>query len=263
MESLAHLSPEISRKYIREEKITSPTTGISIDYAQANLVILPKEMAYDFLVFCMRNPKACPLLDVTEPGSPHPPLTAPLADLRTDIPRYNIYRNGKLVDQVQNIRDYWRDDLVSFLLGCSFSFEKSLLNQGIPVRQMEMNCNVPMYKTGIACQPAGPFTGPLVVSMRPIPYEQVARAVTTTSRFPGVHGAPVHIGAPGQIGIKDLSKPDYGDAVIINDGEVPVFWACGVTPQAVAAASNVEFMITHAPGHMFITDLKDDQLSVF
>ena len=259
----AQLSPETARNYIREGKITSPTTGISLDYAQANLVILPKEAAYDFLVFCMRNPKSCPLLDVTEPGSPHPPLTAPSADLRTDLPRYHIYREGKLVDKTTSISDYWRDDLVSFLIGCSFSFEKSSLDQGIPVRQMEMGCNVPMYKTNIPCQPAGRFKGPLVVSMRPIPYNQVVRAVTTTSRFPNVHGAPVHIGSPDEIGIKDLSHPDYGDPVLIKEGEVPVFWACGVTPQAVAAASGAEFMITHAPGHMFITDIKDQSLSVF
>jgi uncharacterized protein YcsI (UPF0317 family) len=262
MNNLRYALPKEVRELIRERKHTSPTTGISIDYAQANLVVLSMESAYDFLLFCTRNPKSCPLLDVTEIGSPVPMLAAPGADLRTDIPRYNVYRHGKLVDQAEDISNYWRDDLVAFLIGCSFTFEKSLLDNGIPVRQIEMNCNVPMYKTNIPCHTGGRFSGPMVVSMRPIPYEQVARAVTITSKYPSVHGTPVHIGDPSRIGITDLDKPDYGDAVPVYDGEVPVFWACGVTPQAVAVASGVDFMITHTPGHMFITDIKDQSLSL-
>ncbi|MFC5650349.1 putative hydro-lyase [Paenibacillus solisilvae] len=263
MRDLRHLPPEEARMRIRERKHTTPTTGISIDYAQANLVVLNKEAAYDFLLFCTRNPKPCPLLDVTEAGSPVPMLTAPGADLRTDIPKYNLYRHGKLIEQTEDITSYWQDDLVAFLLGCSFTFEKSLLENDIPVRQIELNRNVPMYKTNIPCRPAGRFSGPMVVSMRPIPSRQVAKAVTVTSRYPSVHGTPIHIGNPALIGITDLDKPDYGDAVPLYEGEVPVFWACGVTPQAVAAASEADFMITHAPGHMFITDVKDQQLSLF
>lgn len=263
LDDLRHASPEEARRRIRERKHIAPTTGISIDYAQANLVVLKREAAYEFLLFCTRNPKPCPLLDVTDAGSPRPLLTAPNADLRTDIPAYRIYRNGQLAEEVEEIMDHWREDLVAFLIGCSFTFEKSLLENGIPVRQLELKRNVPMYKTNIPCVPAGRFSGPLVVSMRPIPYELVAKAVTVTSRYPSVHGTPVHIGDPSRIGIADLQRPDYGDPVPVYDGEVPVFWACGVTPQAVAVQSSVDFMITHAPGYMFITDVKDQSLSLF
>jgi uncharacterized protein YcsI (UPF0317 family) len=210
----------------------------------------------------MRNPKPCPVLDVTEPGSPVPRMAAPAADLRTDLPKYRIYRRGELVEETTDIRSHWAEDLVAFLLGCSFTFEQALLANGIPVRHIEENCNVPMYRTSIPCVPAGRFKGPMVVSMRPIPEKQVVRAVQVTSRFPAVHGAPVQIGNPEAIGIRDLSRPDFGDPVTIREGEVPVFWACGVTPQAVAMEVKPDLMITHAPGHMFITDLRDEQFGV-
>ncbi|PZN03375.1 MAG: putative hydro-lyase, partial [Bacillota bacterium] len=241
---------------------TGPTPGLAPGYAQANVVILPQKYAFDFLLFCFRNPKPCPLLDVTDVGSPVPRMVAPEADLRTDVPRYRIWENGVLKAEVTDIRDYWRDDLVGFLLGCSFTFEAALLEAGIPVRHIEEGCNVPMFVTNRPCTPAGVFHGPMVVSMRPIPQEQVVRAVQVTSRFPAVHGAPVHIGDPEALGIRDLAKPDFGDPVTIRPGEVPVFWACGVTPQAVAMSAKPEFMITHAPGHMFITDRKDEELAV-
>jgi len=231
-------------------------------FVQANLVILPKDVAFDFLLFCQRNPKPCPVLDVTEPGSPHPLHAAPEADLRTDIPKYRVYRKGVLVDEPTNLLSYWSGDLVAFLLGCSFTFETALAANDIPIRHIEEDVTVPMFITSVECTPAGAFSGPLVVSMRPIPFEKVVRAVQVTSRFPSVHGAPVHIGDPERIGIKDLSRPDFGDAVTVRPGEVPVFWACGVTPQAVAMRSKPELMITHAPGHMFVTTLKDEPMGV-
>ncbi|MDI3538617.1 MAG: hypothetical protein PWP58_1508 [Bacillota bacterium] len=249
------------RAAIRRGEYTQPTPGLAPGYAQANLVILPQKYAFDFLLFCLRNPKPCPVLDVTEVGSPVPRLTAPGADLRTDLPRYRVWEHGELKAEVTDISAYWRDDLVAFLLGCSFTFEAALLAAGIPVRHIEEGRNVPMFITNRECTPAGVFHGPMVVSMRPIPHEQVVRAVQVTSRYPAVHGAPVHIGDPAAIGIRDVMKPDFGDAVSFKPGEVPVFWACGVTPQAVAMEAKPDFMITHAPGHMFITDLKNEELA--
>lgn len=256
------MSPGAIRELIRTGKITGPTAGISKGYTQANLAILKKEYAFDFLLFCQRNPKSCPLIDVTDIGSFSPKSIANDADIRTDIPKYRIYKDGEYVEEVTDIIKYWEDDMVAFLIGCSFTFETPLLEAGIPIRHIEENCNVPMYKTNIPCIKAGVFEGPTVVSMRPMSSEDAIRAVQITSRFPSVHGAPIHIGDPNQIGITNLSKPDFGDSVTIKDGEVPVFWACGVTPQAVAMQSKPSIMITHAPGCMFISDLKDEKLSV-
>jgi uncharacterized protein YcsI (UPF0317 family) len=233
---------------------------MALGYVQANLVAVPQAVAFDFLLFCQRNPKPCPVLDVTEPGSPEPRTVAAGADLRTDLPRYRIYCNGELVDEPTNLGGWWRDNLVSFLLGCSFSFENALLQACIPVRHIEQGCNVPMYRTKRMCRPAGPFAGPLVVSMRPLSPDQAVRAVEICSRFPRVHGAPVWLGDPGGLGIVDISKPDFGDPVDIRSDEIPVFWACGVTPQAVAVDAKIPFLITHKPGHMFVTDLKDFEI---
>jgi len=254
--------PEV-RALIREGKWRKPTAGLALGYVQVNLVILPRELAYDFLLFAQRNPKPCPVIEVTDSGSPGPKLTAPGADLRTDVPKYRIYRDGKLDREVTDLRDVWTSDLVAFLLGCSFTFEAGLLQAGIPVRHIEEGKNVPMFVTSIPCTPAGAFNGPLVVTMRPIPAPLVPRAVQISGRFPAVHGAPVHVGDPAALGIRDLGKPDFGDAVTIRPGEVPVFWACGVTPQAVAMQAKPPLMITHAPGHMFVTDLRDEALAVF
>ncbi len=259
---MSKLSPSEARAMFRKNEWVKPTSGISEGYAQANLAIMHKELAFDFLLFCQRNPKPCPVLDVTEPGSPVPTIAAPSADLRTDVPKYRIYRHGELDSEVTDLMDVWEDDLVAFVLGCSFTFEFPLMKNGIPVRQIEEHCNVPMFKTNIQCVPAGRFHGPMVVSMRPIPEKDVVRAVEVTSRFPAVHGSPVQIGNPEHIGIKDIHHPDFGDPVTIKDGEIPVFWACGVTPQAVAMAVKPDLMITHAPGHMFITDLKEARLGV-
>ncbi|WP_332649936.1 putative hydro-lyase [Lysinibacillus sp. 54212] len=255
------MSPQHIRKLIRDGQITGPTAGMAKGFTQANLAILRREDAFDFLLFCQRNPKSCPLVDVLEPGQIES-LIAPGSDIRTDIPKYRIYKNGEYVEEVENILDYWEEDFVCFLIGCSFTFETPLLESGIPVRHIEEGCNVPMFKTTIETTSSGKFHGPLVVSMRPMMHSEAIRAVQITSRFPGVHGAPVHIGDPAQIGIADVHHPDFGDAVTIKDGEVPVFWACGVTPQAVAMQSKPSIMITHAPGHMFISDLKDVHLSV-
>ena len=259
---LMNAKPADVRKLIREGAIDGQTSGMCNGYAQANMAILPKDLAFDFLLFTQRNRKPCPVLDVTEAGSPVPRLTAPDADLRYDVPRYRIYRHGELTDEVTDIAKYWRDDLVAFLLGCSFSFEGPMLEAGLEVRHITDHHNVPMYKTTIECVPAGVFHGPLVVSMRPMKPADAIRAVQITTRMPFVHGAPVHIGDPEVIGIKDIDKPDFGERSEIRPGEIPVFWACGVTPQAVAMAVKPEFMITHAPGCMFITDVLNAQLSI-
>jgi uncharacterized protein YcsI (UPF0317 family) len=256
-------TPREIRELVRVGRWEARTTaGVAPGYVQANLVILPKAQAFDFLLFCQRNPKPCPLIEVMEAGVAEPVITAPGADIRTDLPRYRVFRDGVLVKETDDILEEWRDDLVTFLLGCSFTFEAALLDAGISLRHIEQEKNVSMYVTTLATRPAGQFAGPTVVSMRPIPQEKVVRAVQITSRFPDVHGAPVHIGDPQRIGIRDLSKPDYGDIVELEEGEVPVFWACGVTPQAVAMHSKPPLMITHAPGNMFVTDQRDQELAV-
>ncbi|MDP7274141.1 MAG: putative hydro-lyase [Planctomycetaceae bacterium] len=248
------------RQACREGSFTDHTAGLAPGFAQANLVILPREHAFDFLQFCRRNPKPCPLLDVTEPGSPLPSTIAPDADIRTDLPRYRIWEHGELVDEPTDISDRWQDDMVGFLIGCSFTFEAALSRAGLPIRHLEQGTNVPMFRTNVACHPAGVFAGPMVVSMRPYAPAEAIRAVQVTSRYPEVHGAPVHIGHPGLIGISDLARPDYGDPVPVADDELPVFWACGVTPQAVLAAADLSLAITHAPGAMFVSDLSDEEL---
>jgi uncharacterized protein YcsI (UPF0317 family) len=249
------------RRRIRTGAFTGPTSGLAPGNVQANLAILPKAIANDFLRFAQANPKPCPVLAVSEPGDPSFPTLGHDVDIRTDIPRYRVWRHGELVEEPTDIRHVWRDDLVSFAIGCSFSFEEALIEDGIEVRHIALDCNVPMYRTSIPCVPAGVFHGPLVVSMRPLRPADAIRAVQITSRFPSVHGAPVHIGLSEQIGIKDISKPDYGDAVPVGPDELPVFWACGVTPQAAVAAVKPEFCITHAPGSMLITDLRNSKLA--
>ena len=239
-----------------------PTAGMAPGYVQANLVVLPAGLAADFGRFCQRNPKPCPLLASSEPGDPRVAAWGADMDLRTDLPRYRVWRDGELVDEPADVTELWRDDLVSFLIGCSFSFEEPMLADGLPIRHIEQGCNVPMYRTNIPTEPAGPFHGPMVVSMRPLRPADAIRAVQVTSRFPSVHGAPVHIGLPGALGIRDLAAPDYGDAVEVREDELPVFWACGVTPQSVVAACKPPFCITHAPGCMLVTDVPNTRLAV-
>jgi uncharacterized protein YcsI (UPF0317 family) len=220
------------------------------------------DLAFDFMLFCQRNPKPCPLLEVVEAGDTEPAEFAPGADLRTDTPMYRVYEYGEMTAEVEDISEFWRDDLVSFLLGCSFSFETALMRAGIPIKHIDQDKTVSMFITNIPTASAGAFSGPMVVSMRAIKQEQVVRAVQVTSRFPATHGAPVHVGDPEVIGISDVSRPDFGDPTDFEDGDVPVFWACGVTPQAAAMSSRPPLMITHAPGHMFVTDKTDEDMAV-
>lgn len=250
-----HADPSTLRLAAREGRFTQPTSGHAPGYLQANLMIVPQAHAFDFLLFCQRNPKPCPLIEVLEPGVATP-RSAAGASIATDIPGYRVYRQGELAEERDDIEALWRPDLVSFLIGCSFSFEAALIEAGIALRHVQQGRNVAMYRTNLQCQPAGAFSGEMVVSMRPIKGRDVARAVEISSRFAVAHGAPVHVGSPAAIGVADLARPDYGDSVAMEDDEVPVFWACGVTPQWVAQRSRVPLCITHAPGKMFVTDIR-------
>jgi len=251
-----------ARLAIRANTHRGPTSGLAPGFVQGNLAILPQALAADFLRFCQLNPKSCPLIGTSAPGDWRVPALAEDLDIRTDLPRYRVWRNGELANEPQDIRDFWRDDLVSFVIGCSFSFEEALTSDGIELRHITQLCNVPMYRTSIATAQAGPFHGPMVVSMRPMTPGNAIRAIQITTRFPAVHGAPVHVGKPEMIGIKDVMKPDYGDAVEVRDDELPVFWACGVTPQSVIATVKPEFCITHYPGSMLVTDRKNSEFAI-
>lgn len=253
--------PAALRRRIRKGQHRSNTSGLAPGFVQCNLVILPADYAQDFLRFCQRNPRPCPLLAVGEPGDPGLPTLGDI-DLRTDLPRYRVFRHGEFEDEPHSIEDLWRQDLVSFALGCSFSFEEALLDDGLEVRNISEKVNVPMYLTNIDCAPAGPFASKLVVSMRPFLPADAIRAIQICSRFPAVHGAPVHLGDPSGIGIADISRPDYGDAVSLRKAELPLFWACGVTPQVALAAAKPPLAITHSPGCMLVTDLRNSQLAV-
>lgn len=260
MEDYRSLRPEEAWKKIRSGEIDFPTAGMCGGYAQANLVILPREYADDFKTFAEKNPRPCPVLEILD-GSPLVHDMGEGANIVTDIPRYFIYENGVKTAEVTDASEFWQDGYVGFLIGCSFSFEEALLEAGIDVRHISMGCNVPMYKTNIECEKAGVFEGPLVCSMRPMTPENAKKAAEITGRYPNVHGAPVHIGDPACIGIADIGHPDYGDPVEIRDGEIPVFWACGVTPQAAVEHAKPPVVITHAPGHMFITNIKNSELN--
>jgi uncharacterized protein YcsI (UPF0317 family) len=251
-----------ARLAIRRGEWSGPTSGLAPGYVQGNLAILPSALASDFMRFCQLNPKPCPLLAVGAPGDWRLPSLAADLDIRTDLCRYKIYRNGELVDEPTDLKKHWRDDLVMFALGCSFSFEDALVQDGIELRHITCGSTVPMYRTSIQTTAAGPFHGPLVVSMRPLKPADAIRAIQITTRFPAVHGAPVHIGMPEQIGIKDVMKPDWGDPPQINRDEMPVFWACGVTPQSVVMTVKPEFCITHYPGCMLVTDRKNSEFAI-
>lgn len=250
-----------ARTQIRSGKHLVHTSGLAPGYVQGNVVILPQIYAGDFLLYCQRNPRPCPLLAVSDVGSPLLPSLGDGIDIRLDVPRYRIWNRGELQYEVNDIARFWRSDLVTFVLGCSFSFEQALLEDGIPLRHVDQGVNVAMYRTNIPTEAAGPFSGDLVVSMRPMRASDAIRAIQITSRYAAVHGAPVHIGDPTQIGIADLAKPDFGDAVAVMNGEIPVFWACGVTPQVAISQARPELCITHAPGCMLITDLRNASLS--
>lgn len=258
--ALKSLSTQVVREQCRSGVLDQPTLGLAMGYVQTNLVILPSHFAAEFLLFCQQNPKPCPVLEVLDKGNPEPKQFAPSANICTDFPRYRVFREGELIEERKEITSLWTDDLVGFLIGCSFSFEEAMLKAGLTIRHIEENKNVPMYRTTLECQPTDRFSGPMVVSMRPLPADQIAQAVEITGRYAQVHGAPVHIGAPADIGIKDISLPDYGEAVTIHPGETPVFWACGVTPQAAIARAKPKLAITHAPGFMLVTDVKNESL---
>jgi uncharacterized protein YcsI (UPF0317 family) len=254
MMDISQLTPHELRALCRSGEHRGSTAGTADGHVQANLMILPAEAAFDFLLFCQRNVKPCPLVEVLEPGK-YTPMCAKDGDVRSDFPGYFIYENGVFQREVADVRDLWRDDLVTFLIGCSLSFEGALMDAGITLRHVDNGDRVSMYKTNIACTPAGRFSGNMVVSMRPIKSADIARAVQISGRYPQVHGAPVHVGNPAAIGIADIARVDFGDPVEILDGEIPVFWACGVTPQYIAEMSKLPFCICHAPGKMFVTDL--------
>jgi uncharacterized protein YcsI (UPF0317 family) len=254
------LTPSQAREVFRTGEMPGTTSGWCRGYVQANLLAVPRDLAFDALLFALRNPGPCPLLEVTDPGDPHVRDVAH-ADLRTDLPAYRIYEHGRLVAEVPDVTEHWRDDLVGLLLGCSFTFEAALATAGVPLRHLEQGRNVPMYVTSRECRPAGRLAGPLVVSMRPVPADLVPTAAAVTAGHLLAHGAPVHAGDPAELGIASLDRPDFGDAVELADGDVPVFWACGVTPVAVLTASEVPFFISHAPGRMLITDRADETLA--
>jgi uncharacterized protein YcsI (UPF0317 family) len=257
---MAIASPAEARRIIRAGEYAGHTAGIAPEYVQGNLCILPKDLALEFAAFCQRNPKPCPLIGMGAPGDPSLPDLGDI-DIRTDVPCYRVFTAGKLVDEPTDIGKYWSDDLVTFVLGCSFSFERPLLEAGLRLKHIEQDTTVPMYRTSIACVPAGRFQGPMVVSMRPFAPADAIRAVQVTSRFPAVHGAPVHIGLPEAIGIADLMRPDWGDPPDMDPGQLPVFWACGVTPQAAIEAARPALCITHKPGCMLITDKRNSALA--
>ncbi len=252
----------VVRSQARSGQLTGQTSGLAPGMVQGNLAILPKSHADDFLAFCHLNPKPCPLIGKSAPGDPALPSLGKNIDIRTDVPMYRVFEDGECVDTCTDITDLWREDFVAFVLGCSFSFEEAILEAGLSLRHIDRGVNVPMYRTSIETKPAGRFSGPLVVSMRPFKPADAIRAIQVTSRFPEVHGAPVHFGSPEAIGIGDLMQPDYGDPPELKDGEVPVFWACGVTPQAIVAFAKPPICITHAPGCMLVTDLLNAELAV-
>jgi uncharacterized protein YcsI (UPF0317 family) len=257
------MTPLQLRHKVRNGEFRIPTAGYCGEFAQANLAILPQSHADAFLRFCQRNPKPCPLLAVGEPGQWNVPALGADMDLRTDVPGYYIYRDGELAGETTSLTELWQDDLVVFAIGCSFSFEEMLMKSGIPLRHVDQKKNVAMYRTNIPNQAAAPFGGNLVVSMRPMKARDAIRAVQITSRFPSVHGAPVHLGNPALIGIGDLAQPDFGEAVDILPDELPVFWACGVTPQDAIRSARLPLVITHSPGYMLVTDIRNSDLAAF
>jgi uncharacterized protein YcsI (UPF0317 family) len=253
--------PREVRSAIRAGKHRAPTAGLAPGYVQGNVCILPREYAEEFKVFCERNPKPCPLLAMSEAGDPRLPALGADLDIRTDVPRYRVFRDGVLTEEVTDLRDLWRGDLITFVLGCSFSFEEPLMQAGLRLRYLDEGRNVPMYRTNVDTVPSGRFRGKLVVSMRPFKPAEAIRAIEITARYPRVHGSPVHIGRPDLIGVDDLARPWAGDPSEVREDELPVFWACGITPQSVVLEAKPSLCITHAPGHMLVTDLENASLA--
>jgi uncharacterized protein YcsI (UPF0317 family) len=252
--------PAELRMQARRGEWRGTTAGQCPHHQQANLVLLPAQVAAEFASFCTRNPKPCPLIEITPPGDPEPRLSAPGADLRTDVPSYRVYRRGELVEKRSDLHEVWRDDLVGFLLGCSHTFEHALGEAGVEIRHVARGTTVPMFISSLRCLPAGRFAGPMVVTLRPVPRVQMGLVLELSARYPHAHGAPVHVGDPAQIGLEDLEQPDFGQPVPVAEDDIPVFWGCGVTPQVVAREARPELMITHEPGQMFMTDLPREAL---
>lgn len=246
------------RAEIRAGRYRSHTAGLGAGFLQTNLAILPASHALDFMRFCQRNPKPCPLVGVSDTGNPMMFTLGTDIDIRTDVPAYNIYRDGRLADSVTDIRDIWTEDMVAFALGCSFTFEHALMQEGIPLWHVDNDTTVPMFRSGIDTVPAGPFRGKMVVSMRSIDTARLDEAARISGRYPLAHGAPVHRGDPAGIGVADIARPDWGDPAPVPPGQMPMFWACGVTPQVAIEAARVPLCITHKPGHMLITDIPQD-----
>jgi len=246
------------REAIRSGQYCSHTAGLGRGKLQANLAIMPEAYALDFMRYCQRNPKPCPLTGVSDTGNPYLSTLGHDIDIRTDVPAYNIYRNGQLDESVNDISDFWQDDFVAFALGCSFTFEHALQRAGIPMWHIDHNLTVPMFRSNIETVAAGPFSGTMAVSMRAVPEARVDEVVAISQRFPLAHGAPVFWGDPAELGIQDITRPDWGDAVPVASGHIPVFWACGVTPQIALETAQLPLCITHKPGHMLITDVPED-----
>ncbi|WP_299615572.1 putative hydro-lyase [Pelagibius sp.] len=250
------------REAVRAGAWRTTTHGLARGFVQANVAIVPEAYALDFMRFCHRNPKPCPLLDVTDTGDPEFRQIAPGSDVRTDLSEYSVYRDGELAAEPGDIRDLWREDLVAFAMGCSLSFDQILLDHGIDVAHLDRpGGRIAVYTSGLQCAAAGPFEGPMVVSMRPIPRHQLDRVIEVTSRYPATHGGPVHVGDPREIGIDDPDKVDWGAPAVVGPEDETVFWGCGVTPQAVAMAARLPLMITHKTGHMLLTDLRLKELA--
>jgi len=256
------MTPNQLRQQVRDGQFRMPTAGYCGDFAQANLVILPASYANDFLRFCQRNAKACPLLGFGDPGRWDIPALGKNIDLRSDVPGYYVYREGEMVEERNSLGSLWQDDFVAFAIGCSFSFEQMLIEAGIPLRHVAQEKNVAMYRTNIQNESAGPFGANMVVSMRPMKAQDAIRAIQITSRFPNIHGAPIHLGDPALIGIAEIARPDYGDPIEILSDEMPVFWACGVTPQEAIRKARLPLVVTHKPGHMLVTDIPNSTLAV-
>jgi uncharacterized protein YcsI (UPF0317 family) len=254
-EDLCTMTAAEARGHFRNGAYSGHTAGIAPGMLQGNVVILPADLALDFSRFCQRNPQPCPLIGVTDTGDPMMRTLGDDIDIRTDVPAYRIYEYGELKDEVTDISDLWQDDFVAFAIGCSFSFEDALIQDGIRLRHLEQNKTVSMFVTNLMTEPAGPFSGGTVVSMRPLPIQDAIRASAICARFPQAHGQPVHMGDPAEIGITDINAPDWGDPTEFRDGEIPVFWACGVTPQNIVRSAKPPFCITHAPGRMLVTDV--------
>jgi len=251
------------RTSIRNSEYLGCTSGLAPNLVQGNLVIMEESYANEFIQYCRQNPKPCPVIGVSKAGDVSIPELCDDLDIRVDVPEYCIFQNGELKGSVPHIKGYWNENMVSIVLGCSFSFEDALIQAGLNVRNIDMGVNVSMFETNVATQATENFSGNMVVSMRPYKQSQIEQVVETTEPFTMAHGAPVHIGNPEGIGVTELNNPQYGSPVTIKEDEIPVFWGCGVTTQKAIEQAQLPLVITHAPGKMLITDRTYSELSNF